>query len=709
MQKVSVVIPCYNEEKTIEKVIKNIPKEIFEIIVVDNNSKDKSAEIAKKAGAKLVRETKQGYGAALKKGIKKAQGEIIVTLDADGQYPGEKILELVDYFEKNNLDFLNCARFPLKDKSTLPFLRRLGNYFFNIFFFLFFNIKTKDSQSGMMIFKKEILEKINLESDDMSLSEELKIKTILSDYKYDEINIDYYQREGKSKLIPWKHGLKNLFFLFKLKSQYTSKNFFIFLSLSLLLLFYLFLASANLNKPFINVTSDTNGENGLAVLNLLNIGVFDLKFGKYVGGYLNKENFDFEEARKNHEFYTNHPMFYLYPTYFLYKIFGVSETTTRGGPFLMFVLGIIFFYLALLKIFKNFILPFITTLVFIILPGTIYYGTTFELAVFSLPMALITFSLFVFYFYEKRNIYFYLLMASVFLGGLMGWFYFFMPASIWFYLLFEKNPEFKNQRRKLLIFLPLISILVFLLNLFHIYLLNGEAGFKSLKDAFLNRTQRLPLQFWLKDIYGRMTLNFNPLFLWLALLGILTYFVSYFKEFKILLPLILMPIFNTLVFYQWSTHPFGVIFFLPAVSLGIIFLFLVFQKKLKLSGILISIGFLIFGFYLSYQKIDFFINKFLILEKKDIAALEEIKNQVKDNEVCLGQNQMGLYYGGIVMWHLRKNILFSPQCLENQNIKLTIVFNPQLGEFYQNEALGFTNKGFKPLGCSGLWCYLVKE
>jgi len=69
---------------------------------------------------------------------------------------------------------------------------------------------------------------------------------------------------------------------------------------------------------------------------------------------------------------------------------------------------------------------------------------------------------------------------------------------------------------------------------------------------------------------------------------------------------------------------------------------------------------------------------------------------------------MGLYYGGIVMWHLRKNIFFSPECLENSNIKYALIFNPQLGIFYQKEAANFLNKNFKPIGCSGIFCLLER-
>ncbi|MEO0119169.1 MAG: glycosyltransferase, partial [candidate division WOR-3 bacterium] len=658
-----------------------------------------------------VKETKQGYGFSLRKGFQVAQGDIIVTLDADGQYPGEKILELVDYLVQNDLDLLNCSRFPLQNKSSLNFTRILGNYLLTFLTRILFGLKTNDSQSGMMIFKKEILKKINLESGDMPLSQELKIKAWLTGFKYGEINIPYYPREGESKLFPLKHGIKNTTHLFKLKFQNLHPLFLPLIVLIFIIFIYTLLASLNLNKHFINVTSDVNGENGLAVINWLNAGILNLKFGKYVNGYLENSNFNFQNIRN--DFYTHHPVFYLLPTYILYKIFGISEITTRSGVFLVYLISIVFFFLALQKIFNNYFYSFLASLIFVLLPGTIYYGTTFELAVFSLPTALTTFSLFTFYYFSKKKSYFYLLLVSIFLGGLMGWFYFFMPASIWFYLLFDKNKNFEKEKKLLLIVLPLISLLVFSINLFHIYIIKGTYGFQDLKEAFLNRSQRIPLNNWLKVIYSRMELNFNKLFLWLGILGGILFFVSYFKKYKLILPLFLMPILNSLVFYQWSTHPFGVVFFLPIIAIfnGIFMVNL--KEKIKNYGVILTFLIIITGIYFSYKNLDYFINKFLILGPADIETLKNLKNQIKNNEACLGQNQMGLYYGGIVMWYLRKNIYFSPNCLDDENkfkeIKLAIIFNPQLGQFYLDEANKFINKGFKPIGCSDLWCYLVKQ
>jgi hypothetical protein len=118
--------------------------------------------------------------------------------------------------------------------------------------------------------------------------------------------------------------------------------------------------------------------------------------------------------------------------------------------------------------------------------------------------------------------------------------------------------------------------------------------------------------------------------------------------------------------------------------------------------------FLVFSFYFSNNRINFWVNKFLILDPNDIKLLQEIKNQIKNDELCLGKNDMGLYYGGIIMWYLRKNILFSSDCLENQNIKYALIFNPQFGNFYQEEAQKFLSKNLKPIVCSGAFCLLSK-
>jgi len=216
--KISVIIPCYNEADTIKSVIKAVPKEVLEIVVIDNNSTDKTEEIAKGLGARVVNEKKQGYGAALKRGFKEARGEIIATLDGDGQYPAEMITEIANYLIENNLDFISCSRFPLKNKNSLVLPRRIGNLIFVLIVNFLFGLNLKDSQSGMWVFKKAIFNEIKLESDDMPLSEEIKIKVAKTPkLKFGEYPIPYYPRKGTSKFSFFKHGLINFAFLINLK------------------------------------------------------------------------------------------------------------------------------------------------------------------------------------------------------------------------------------------------------------------------------------------------------------------------------------------------------------------------------------------------------------------------------------------------------------------------------------------------------------
>ncbi len=215
--KVSVIIPTLNEEESIGHVLDKIPKDPkyeWEIIIVDGNSRDRTREIAKEKGAKVIVEKRRGYGRAYKTGFAAATGDIIVTLDGDDTYPAEKIPELVDYLIKNNLDFISCERFSKMQKGAMSATHKFGNWVLTVTTRLLFGVKIKDSQSGMWVFRREILKELNLTSDGMPFSEEIKIEA-WKKFKCKEIPIEYRERKGEVKLNTWKDGLKNLKFLFK--------------------------------------------------------------------------------------------------------------------------------------------------------------------------------------------------------------------------------------------------------------------------------------------------------------------------------------------------------------------------------------------------------------------------------------------------------------------------------------------------------------
>ncbi|MCG2767687.1 MAG: glycosyltransferase family 2 protein [Chloroflexota bacterium] len=212
---ISVVVPCYNEEDGIPVVMSDMPDLVDEVIVVDNNSADDTAKVARELGATVVFEGRQGYGAAYKAGFKAASGDIIVTMDGDGTYPRNFIPVLLDVMFDEEIDFITCDRTGHKSSGAGTALRVFGNRLLNIFVLLLFGIRLHDSQSGMWVFKRSVLPLLNATSDGMSLSEELKIEAFLRDDLVSrELPIYYTARVGESKLNLWGDGVGNLLFLF---------------------------------------------------------------------------------------------------------------------------------------------------------------------------------------------------------------------------------------------------------------------------------------------------------------------------------------------------------------------------------------------------------------------------------------------------------------------------------------------------------------
>jgi glycosyltransferase involved in cell wall biosynthesis len=220
---ISAVIPCYNEEDGIRHVIEAMPPVVDEIVVVDNNSTDRTAEVARSLGARVVHETRKGYGAAYQAGLPAATKEIIVTLDGDGSYPPEEIPRLVDFLIENDLDFISASRFPLKTGGSMNFMNMVGNKVLTAAMFLLYFRRIDDSQSGMWVFRREIYPRLQATHPGMAFSEELKIEAILAKgVRFAELHIDYKERIGEVKLNMWRDGFDNLFFL--VRKRFARRN-----------------------------------------------------------------------------------------------------------------------------------------------------------------------------------------------------------------------------------------------------------------------------------------------------------------------------------------------------------------------------------------------------------------------------------------------------------------------------------------------------
>lgn len=224
-KRITVVIPCHNEEEGVRATIEQMPPIVDEILVVDNASTDRTAQVAEELGARVIFEGRKGYGRAYRTGFAKARGDIIVTMDGDGTYPPNSIPLLLHVLIEEKVDFMTARRWRSKnDKSKSP-LRLLGNAILSSATMMLFRRFLIDSQSGMWIFRREVLQKIQPQSDGMALSQELKILAFTHpDITCLEMPIYYGDRVGESKLNLWKDGFGNLLALGKLRLTLGSRR-----------------------------------------------------------------------------------------------------------------------------------------------------------------------------------------------------------------------------------------------------------------------------------------------------------------------------------------------------------------------------------------------------------------------------------------------------------------------------------------------------
>src|SRR5271170_4013719 len=206
-QRITVIIPCLNEEQGIELVLRRMPEFVDQVIVVDNGSTDRTPDVARSFGAEVIREPVRGYGRAYKRGFAAATGDIIITLDGDHSYPPDAISYLVEALLHLDVDFLNASRFPVRDRHAMGFKHKMGNLILSLAMSILYLRWVRDSQSGMWVFRRSILEGMELESDGMAFSEEIKIEALKnSRIRFAEISILYSSRLGEIKLNPWRDG-----------------------------------------------------------------------------------------------------------------------------------------------------------------------------------------------------------------------------------------------------------------------------------------------------------------------------------------------------------------------------------------------------------------------------------------------------------------------------------------------------------------------
>jgi len=226
---VSVVLPCLNEEKTIgiciEKALRVFKEQKIngEVIVVDNGSTDNSAKIARENGARVIKESKKGYGRAYQSGFSEAKGRYIMMADSDNTYDLLEMPKLLEPLRKNEAELVIGSRFKgriLPDAMTFSH-KYIGNPVLTGILNVFFHSKISDAHSGMRVFRKEILNKLDLKCGGFEFCSEMLIKSLKKKIKILEFPVTYHPREGGTKLNSFRDGWRHLRFMMLFAPTYT--------------------------------------------------------------------------------------------------------------------------------------------------------------------------------------------------------------------------------------------------------------------------------------------------------------------------------------------------------------------------------------------------------------------------------------------------------------------------------------------------------
>ncbi|WP_445456965.1 glycosyltransferase family 2 protein [Flavobacterium sp. HNIBRBA15423] len=202
---IKVVIPAFNEEKAIVNVISEIPSIVSEIIIVDNNSNDKTALVSKNAGATVLFESRKGYGYACLKGLdyiseQNEKPHIIVFLDGDySDYP-EELLRIIEPILNQDIDFVIGARVEkFREKGAMTPQQIFGNWLATFLMKVFFNAKFSDLGPFRAIKYQKLLA-LQMEDKTYGWTVEMQLKALKQNLTYIEIPVHYKNRIGVSKV-----------------------------------------------------------------------------------------------------------------------------------------------------------------------------------------------------------------------------------------------------------------------------------------------------------------------------------------------------------------------------------------------------------------------------------------------------------------------------------------------------------------------------
>lgn len=211
---ISLIIPAYNEQDAITKVVEEALLFVDQVVIVDDGSTDQTAKISEELSKKYKKvkfvkhERNSGKVAALRTGIKNSNGNTIIFTDADFTYPASSIPEMTKAL-RDGADLVMGNRFAGEVKN-IPLLNKIGNNLFSLLITYITGVTVQDGQTGMRAFLKKNFDKLDVDAKGLEYETKMTVKAAKSGYRIIEIPIHYRQRIGKSKLRPFADGWRML-------------------------------------------------------------------------------------------------------------------------------------------------------------------------------------------------------------------------------------------------------------------------------------------------------------------------------------------------------------------------------------------------------------------------------------------------------------------------------------------------------------------